>query len=176
MVLAEPRRAEARADLLVCSRAEDQIARRLEALARQRRDRNGFRRDLPLHVERAAPPNLAVAQLAAKRVGAPLRRVCEHDVGVGKEEQRGTVAPTWDARDEVRALGDLRVQLAGDARVFEIAAQQLRCGGLVARRVRRVDANELLQELRHFLAQRRNLNGHGRAPPFRRLPLPLRAQ
>src|SRR5207253_669283 len=65
MRLAEPLRAEAGADLLVGGRREDQVTRRLEPLAGERSDRDGAGRDLPLHVERAAAPDLAVAQFAA---------------------------------------------------------------------------------------------------------------
>jgi hypothetical protein len=155
VLLAQPRRAEPGADLFVGGRAEDQVAGRLEALARERRDRHRLGRDLPLHVECAAPPHLAVAQLTAKRIGVPLRSVREHDVGVRKEKQGRAVAAPRDARNEIRALGDLGVQLAGDAGVFEVVAQQLRGRRLVARRIRRVDANEPLEELRHLLSQRR---------------------
>jgi hypothetical protein len=46
------------------------------------------------------------------------------------------------------------VQLALDAGRLEIRAKVLRGGGLVARRIRRVEADQLLQE-RDDLAQRR---------------------
>src|SRR5437868_14781782 len=51
MLAAQPREAEVVADLLVGRRGEDQVAARLEPLARQRGDRNRIRRDLSLHVE-----------------------------------------------------------------------------------------------------------------------------
>src|SRR5204863_9203625 len=62
--LAEPREAEVVAHFLVGGGGEDQVAGRLEALAGERRDRDRARRDLALHVERAASPDLAVAELA----------------------------------------------------------------------------------------------------------------
>ena len=78
--------------------------RGLEPLARERRDRDRVRRHLALHVERAAAPDLAVAQLARPRVDAPLGRVGEHRVGVREEQQPRPVAAPGDARDEVRPL------------------------------------------------------------------------
>src|SRR5581483_4226889 len=67
MLAAEPREAEVVADLLVGGRSEDQVAGRLEALTRERGDRDRARRDLALHVERAAAPDLVVADLAGER-------------------------------------------------------------------------------------------------------------
>src|SRR5207244_8344946 len=87
MRLAQPLRTEPIADLLVGRRREDQVACRLEALSRERRERNRTCGDLPFHVERTASPPLAIAQLTAARVCAPFRRICEHDVGVRAEEQ-----------------------------------------------------------------------------------------
>src|SRR4029453_6859628 len=132
------RRAEPGTDLFVGGGAEDQIAGGLESFTRQRRDRDRFRGDLSLHVERAATPDLTVAQLTAERIGAPLRGVGEHDVRVREEEKRRAVAASGNTCDQVRALGNLRVQLALHAALLEVVAQELRGGRLVARGVRRV--------------------------------------
>jgi hypothetical protein len=61
MRLAQPLRSEARADLLVGGGGKDEVARGLEPFPRQRGDRDCTRRDLPLHVQRAAAPDLTVA-------------------------------------------------------------------------------------------------------------------
>ena len=74
MVLAEPLEAVVVADLLVGRGDEDEIARRREALAGERGDRDGARRDLVLHVERAAPPDVVVGEVAGPRVARPLGR------------------------------------------------------------------------------------------------------
>ena len=154
MLAHEPLQPEVVADLLVRGRGEDQVAGRLEALARERRQRDRVRRDLPLHVERTSTPDLAVAQLAAERVRVPLRRVGEHDVRVREERERGAAVRPAHPRDEVRPVGHVRVQLALDPRLVEVRAQELRGGRLVAGRIRRVDADQLLEEPGD-LAQRR---------------------
>ena len=146
--------AEPGADLFVGSRREDEVPCGLEALTRERGQRHRARGDLSLHVECAATPHLAVAQLAAERIRAPFGCVGQHDVGVRKEEQRGPVAATADACDEVGALGHPRVQLDLRAARLEVLAEQLGRRGLVARRVGRVDADELLEELRDLVADR----------------------
>jgi hypothetical protein len=97
---------------------------------------------------------VAVAKLAAERFGLPLGRVRRHDVGVREERERRATTGAADPRDEVGALRGLRDQPALDARVLEVGAQVLRGRRLVARRVRRVDADQLPQE-RRDLAQRR---------------------
>ena len=85
MGLAQPLRAEARADFLVGCRGEDQVACRLEAFPRERRERNGARRHLPLHVERAAAPDLAAhaARRRRDRRSTPLRLRARHPCATG---------------------------------------------------------------------------------------------
>ncbi len=167
MRLAQPLEAEAGAGLLVGGRREDQIAARPEALARERRDRNRVRRDLALHVESAAAPDHSVAQLARERRHRPFGRVREHDVRVAEEEERGAV-PTRDPRDEIRTLRRPRDQLALDAVGGEVVAQELRRRGLVAGRVRRVDADQPLEEVGDLFAQcRLCCRAHRRSPTTR---------
>ena len=64
MLVAEPGQAEPLAHLLVGNRCEHEVARGAKALARERRQRDRARRDLALHVESAATPDLAVPELA----------------------------------------------------------------------------------------------------------------
>jgi len=154
MLLTQPLEAEAVADLLVGGRREDQVAARPEPLTRERGDGDGVRRDLALHVERAAPPNLAVPQLARERRHRPLGRIGEHDIGVTHEEKRRAVTAA-NPGHEVRALRHLRDQLAGDAARLEVVAQQLGRDRFVAGRVRRVDADQPLQEVRDLAPERR---------------------
>ena len=167
MRLAQPLEAEAGAGLLVGGRREDQVAARPEALARERRDRNRVRRDLALHVESAAAPDHSVAQLARERRHRPLGRVGEHDVRVAEEEERRAV-PARDPRDEIRTLRRPRDQLALDAVGGEVVAQELRRRGLVAGRIRRVDADQPLEEVGDLFAQRRLCRrAHRRSPTTR---------
>src|SRR5205814_1495093 len=81
---------------------------------------------LALHVQGAPSPDLAVAQLPAERIGAPLGGVGEHHVGVGEEEEARTAAAPGYACDEVRAFGYAGEQLGVDTVVAEVLAQKLR--------------------------------------------------
>src|SRR2546428_4517912 len=92
-----------------------------------------------------------------------------------EEQQPGPVAPTRDPRHEIGALGHARVELAGDAVLLEVGAEQVRRGGLVARRIHGVEADELLEEPGHLVAE-----AHLRVPrtnrysPGSRTPSPSR--
>ena len=66
---------------------------------------------------------------------------------MGQEQEPGPAGRTGDPRDEVRPLGHARVQLGGDAVVAEVVAEQPGRRGLVARRIDRVEADQLLEEL-----------------------------
>ena len=147
MRLDEPLETEAGADLLVCGGDKDQVAGAAPALAGERRHRDRRRSHLALHVERAAAPYLTVDQRAVERVTFPFGGVGEHDVGMRQERERGTVAGAADPRDEIGALGETRKELALDAGLLEVVAQQLGGRGLVPRRIRGVDANEPLEQL-----------------------------
>ena len=153
VLLAEPRQAEPLADLLVGGRDEDQVSRGLEPLAREGRDRDRARSNLALHIERPAAPDLAVAQLARPRTDLPLGRIRQNGVGVREEEQARATAAPRQPRDEIRALGHLRVELALDAVLGEVVAQQLRRDRLVAGRVDGVELNQLPQELDNLGAE-----------------------
>ena len=154
MLLAEPGEPEVDADLLVGGRDEDQVAAGLESLPGERGHRHRARRDLALHVERAAAPDLAVAKLARPGVDLPLGGIGENRVRVREERQPRPVAAPGNPRDEVRPLRHLRVELAGDAVLLEVVAQELGRTGLVPGRVDRVEADQLLEELADLVAER----------------------
>ena len=153
MLPAEPLQAERLADLLVRRRDEDEVARRPEALASQRRERDGARGHLVLHVEGAAAPDLFADELARPGIPFPLRGVGDDRVGVTEERQARPVAAR-QARDEIRALGRARIELGLDAVRREVVAQHLGCERLVPRRVDGVQAEEPLQELDRLVAER----------------------
>ena len=145
MRLDEPAQPEPGADLLVRDDEEDEIARRNEILARERGERDRARCDLVLHVERAAAPDLTVDQIARPRVAIPLGGVGEHRVRVGEEGERRTVA-TLDPGHEIRTVRLSREELAFDAVLREVVAEQLGGARLVSGRVDGVDSEERLQE------------------------------
>ena len=152
MLIAEPLEPEVVPDLLVCGRDEDQVAGRLEALARQRRNRHGARRDLILHVERSAPPDVVVGEVAGPRVARPLVGIGDDRVRVREEAERRPVA-ALEARDEVGPLRRARIELDLDAVRLEVVAQELRRDRLVPRRVDRVQPQELLEQADRLVLQ-----------------------
>ena len=158
MVGAEPGEPEVLADLLVGRGDEDDVASRDEPLPGQRGDRDCRGRDMALHVESAASPDLAVAELAGPRIEGPLLGVGAHRVRVRDEGERRASA-AGKARDEVRPLRDPGVELALDAGVLEIAAEKLGGEGLVTRRVDGVRAQQPLKELGRLVPHRDS--GHG---------------
>ena len=151
MRLDEPLEPVAGTDLLVGGGDEDEVAGAAPAFACERRQRDRRRRDFALHVERSASPDLAVwDQLTPEGIALPLGGVGEHDVGVREERKRRPVAGPADAGDEVRALGHARVELTLDTGRLQVVAQELGSRGLVAGRIRGVDADEPLQQLGYF--------------------------
>ena len=92
VVLRQPDRALAAADLLVDDDDDEQVAaRRAPALARERDRRDDLGGGLRLHVERAAAPQLAVDDVAAPRVVAPLGGIGEHGVDVREQAEHRAV-------------------------------------------------------------------------------------
>jgi hypothetical protein len=71
-----------------------------------------------------------------------------------RQEREPRASPPGNARDEVRSVGDLGVELALDAVRVEVCAEQFGSGCLVARRVDGVDADQLLKEPRDLVGQR----------------------
>ena len=153
VLLHEPREAVVLVDLLVGRQREDEIAGRAEALAPERRERDRACRNLVLHVEGAAAPDLAVDEVARPGIARPLLGIGAHRVGVGEERQRRAVAARQPG-DEVEPVGGAADELAGNPALLEVVAQELRGDRLVARRVDGVEPEQLLEERRHLLAER----------------------
>jgi hypothetical protein len=84
----------------------------------------------------------------------PVGRVGDDGVGMGEQQQARAAAVPGQARDKVRALRSLRVELAPYAVVAEIVAQQLGRLRLVPGRVDRVEPDQLLEELGDLVAER----------------------
>ena len=116
-------------------------------LAGERDERHGGRRDVALHVERAATPHLAVDEVARPGVARPLGGVGEHRVGVRHQQEARAVA-SGKPRDEVRPLGRLRDELARDAVSSQVRGQEVGGARLVAGWVDGVEPKQLLEELR----------------------------
>jgi len=73
---------------------------------------------------------------------------------MGQEQKASPAARAGNPSHEVRPLRHARIQLAQHAERLQVVAQQLSRGGLVPRRVDRVDPDQLLEKGRHLLAER----------------------
>ena len=112
----------------------------------QRRRRLGGH--LALHVERAAAPDAAVAQLARPRVHGPLLRIGQHGVHVAEEAQpravgarRAGAPPGWAGPSTAASSSTL------EAGLLQQPLQELLRGLLVARRIDRVEPDQALEQL-----------------------------
>src|SRR4029077_1787743 len=123
VLAAQPDESVAVADLLVGRCDEEEVTRRSEPLSRERREGDGVRRDLALHVERTTTPHLAVHQVARPRIAVPLGRIREDGVRVA-EEREGRTVSTRNSGDEIRTLGNTGIELGLDAVPREVAGQQ----------------------------------------------------
>jgi hypothetical protein len=149
MLLAQPARADIAAGLLIGDEHEFQRAPGRPPPARaQTCCRDGFGRDLRLHVERAAAPEEAVVgDLPRPRVVGPLGRIREHRVDMAEIQERRAVDLAGQRRDEVRAVlvgGELLGLEAGCAQVL---IEVLDRGPFVARRVDGVELDESAEDI-----------------------------
>ena len=115
---------------------------------------NRLGRDLGLHVERAAAPQVAVGEVARPRVVLPLGRVGEHRVDVAEVDERRPVAV--GAASVATRFGRALVA-ASSSRLetgsLEVAGEVLDRGALVAGRIDGVEAHEALQDVGRLLLE-----------------------
>ena len=133
---------------------------RLVAVVEQEGDE--FHDAHPLHVERAAAPDVAAAHLAAERVDGPVLALEGDDIGVVEQDQLlAARAVAGKRRDERGAAGRVRrlVEPVGDALAIEDRAVEVAGAGLVAGRIDGVDADVGGEQLRRFLGQRVPVRG-----------------
>jgi hypothetical protein len=71
-----------------------------------------------------------------------------------RQQREAGPAAAGNPCDEVRALGHLRVELAGDAALLQVIAKELGRERLVAGRIDGVEANQLAEELDGLVPQR----------------------
>ena len=137
-----PPRAERAADLLVGLGQQNHVARERHALALQPQERDELGDARPLHVHRAARPQLAAPHRRREGIGLPLRAIGRHDVHVVEEHHRlagGRRRRGLQPRVENRLPG--RRLIARDRNPFalEDRCEEVCCLSRVARRIRRVD-------------------------------------
>jgi hypothetical protein len=98
-----------------------------------------------LHVDGAAPPDVAFVDVAGEGRARPRLGLDGDDVEVCGQQQRRLFARTLQARDHVLALGGLADERRRQPRPREEVGEVLGRRRLVARRVGRVDAQKRLQ-------------------------------
>ena len=147
MLVGQELRAEVPAGLLVGDHGEDEPARRHAALGLRPHERCDHHRHAALHVECASAPDHAVYDLRAEGRMRPLLARSRDDVDVTVEEERRAVARPGQPGDEVRSLGIARVELALDPRSREQPPHVLDALALRSRRVGRVEAKQVAQQL-----------------------------
>ena len=146
MLLDEEAGAEVATVLLVGEDEQDEIAGELDALPLRAQERVHEHRHAGLHVERAAPPDVAVLEPALERRVRPGLAGRRDDVDVALEQQRLRAA-AGKAADEVRPAGLLLEGLRLEPFLLEQALDERDARRLVARRVRRVEPDQVLEKL-----------------------------
>src|SRR5437016_2102813 len=146
VVLHEPARANAAADLFVRRREEDYVAPERHAGALQREQAQELRDRLALHVQRAAAPEVAVLHGPAERVDFPVFGAREHDVPAVEQHEGPPTSVPLDTGVQVRFPGSGLEHLSVDPFTREYRLQPVRGLELVARRIRGVDRDVLRQQ------------------------------
>ncbi len=121
--------------------------------ARERGQRDGPRGQLALHVGSAAADQQAVAHRPVERTHGPPRTRRRDHVGVGQQHHGRSLAAAAYARHQVEARWVRAKELDVGARAAQVLRDQLGGRRLVARRVRRVDPDQLLREAYDLLAE-----------------------
>ena len=146
MLFGEEARALVAAVFLVGEDDEYEVAGQRDVLPLRPQERVHEHRDAALHVERAAAPDVPVDEPALERRVRPALPARGDDVDVALEEQRRRVA-ALEPGDEVRPARHPLEGLRLAARLLEQAADELDALGLVAGRIRRVEADQRLRKL-----------------------------
>ncbi len=146
MLLDEKSRPEVAAVLLVAQHREHEVAGRrpLRVRADERVHEHG---DAGLHVERTATPDHPVVDVRGERRMRPLLAGGGDHVDVSVEQQRRRLAAAGDAGDQVRPAVRAREDARVDPGAGEQTAHVLDARGLVPWRVRRVEPDQLAQQL-----------------------------
>jgi hypothetical protein len=148
------------ARLLVRNQGEDQVAGRGDAVVRGAQEGAHHHRHAALHVECAASPHVAVGYRAGKRRHAPRRIHGGNDIDMAVEEKRRRSAVPGQSRDQIRPAGHLLGSLRDEARFFEQTVDEVDARALMARRVGRVEAKELLKQFDRVFARGQSRQGH----------------
>ena len=132
---------------------QQDVAVRHPPAAGEHGERDGAGRRLALHVERSAPPQVAVAHLSAERRAAPVGRIGIDDVRVADDRERRARPAAAYPGDQVGACRIPRDPLGFHAVAREVGLEHLDAERLVARRVRRVDPDQVASERDHLVEQ-----------------------
>ena len=162
-VVGDPLGAEVAAGFLVGGGEEDQAA--LEGRPRSLEGQAGHELQDPrrLHVQRAAPVEVSVADHAAERVHAPVPPVRVDHVDVVMEHDGRQRAVAVEPRDEIAATRSRLGDLARHAFGVEDPGEEPRAVALVARRIGRVHHQVAPEDLDRLLAERGPVHHDGGA-------------
>ena len=134
--------------LLVAQHREDEVAARLQLAARRARNASTSIATPPFMSSAPRPQTHAVDELAAERRVRPLLAGRRDDVDVAVEQERRRLARAGHARDQVRPRRRPSRRCA--SRRLRRRASRFMCAThalLVAGRVRRVEADQVAQQL-----------------------------
>lgn len=143
MLLDEEARPDLAEVLFVAQDREDDVAGQVVRACGGGDERGDHHRHARLHVESATAPDLAVDEPRLEGRVRPALAVGRNDIDVAVQEQRRRVPAAAQPTDEVRARRVERVRLGREAGRLEHVADVLDARALVARRVRRVEADQL---------------------------------
>jgi len=145
--LDEELRPEVAAVLLVAEHNQDQVTRQLQLPTRRTQEGGDVHRDGAFHVDGAAAPHLSVHEVSSEWRSLPLLAGGRDHVDVALQQERRAVACASKPGAEVRPIRLLGIGLRLAARLFQQVPDEADALGFVPRRVRRVESDQLLEEL-----------------------------
>ena len=140
---------------------EHEVASRLEALLREVLEGNRHRRCGVEHVDRAAPPDHAVDELAAEGIPLPSVRIHRHHVDVAHQAQTGRArVAAFDPCDQAGATGKRLEALEVEAIAFQVGREQIGVldllAGLLGALIDASITDEVLEQLGDFAGRIRH--------------------
>jgi hypothetical protein len=144
----EEARPEVATVFFVTEDAQDDIPREGELLGLGAEEGRDEHRHAALHIQRTAPPEIAIGLIPGERRMGPPLPLCRHHIDVPIQQQWGGVALALEPRDEIRPARNPLQQLHGDVVALKQAGEITDALGLVTRGVGRVEAEEELQQFR----------------------------
>ena len=137
------------AGLLVRHGQKDQIVLQSQTVSFRQRQHHEFHDAHAFHVERTAPPDHIVDEIAGERINAPVFRLGRHDIDVGQKHDRLAPSPfgRWQPCRDRDATITRVVITTVDALAGELATQKVCAGFLSTGRVGGIDSNVFAEQV-----------------------------